>query len=321
MDQILAYEKYIDQLSIQMIKIEESPGSTPDFLYSLEHFHHDLYKNPEIDWVGLFKKFIQRLEGLTEIINSRITKDLENLNSEKPNKKDEFDPLDLSFEPGHDIVDSDFVKTISEEMTKKRYQTTFSWIDQNVNNLKACTEFFLQYGDEPPFNYPIKKLGKIPFLGGINELIVFFNLLEENGVFFLTDRSNLENPLSNYKNLDSEAAGKINIENAIIKLSPFRIEKSDFLKVISQTFILIDIKGKNLTEITPSIKKNYINLKTLVTKSTPSLAKDISDITYKNFIEGFERIIINLKLMRIIGAQKKEKDRLEKEKENQKSKE
>lgn len=309
-----ARKRYFDHLAFQIIKLKENQEFPQDFLYSLDFFDLDLYQNPEINWNTTIETAIKNLEDLKEIVINRISETINSFDFQKEKGSLDFDSIDLEFESETGINLSDDTNFFLEDFIRKRYKPKIKWIEKNLEVLKKCEDFYLKYGEEPPYAYPLNKFEKIPFFGGLNEFAVFFNLLEETGNFFITDRSNLKYHLSNYKNVDSESIADINVENAIIKLKANKIEKNDFLKVLAKNFVLIDIKGKNLTELVPSIEESDINTKTLIQKSTPALAQEISDITFENFLQGFERIIKNLKIVRKKRSEKKEREWLEREK-------
>lgn len=317
-------KRHIDHLASQIIKAKEIRGFTPEFLYSLELFDQDFYDYPEIDWKNTLEKIIQHLFDLKDVFNSSILNQLES--SSQDNSTDQFDS-DPLFEfdniESRDDTKGESISPINhgspkidwdqKSFIKSLYKTRFDWIDKNLEVLNDCIKYYEKYEGEPPYDYPIRRRLKIPFLGGINEFAVFANLLEEQGNFFITERSKPEKQLENYKNLDSTEFVNTNLNSAISEISEYKITKIDYLKILSENFVLIDFEGKNLAKNGRDKKLiNHISLKTLSGKSTSNTAGDLTEITFRNFVNGLNSMIEHLKQLQKISAKKKEEKKSDK---------
>lgn len=313
MEQENTRKRHIDYLASQIIKAKEIQEFEPKFLYSLDLFDQDFYDYPEIDWKTSIEKIIQHLIDLKDIYNLRISNRIEESKNFTPNPEIlpsflDFDDFELDPETKNsnkefnNHTDSSIkIEFNHESSIRLLYDGKFDWIDKNIKTLEKCMEYFDKYSNEPPYNFPVNKVGKIPFFGGANDFAVLFNLLELYGNFFITERSNQANFIKNFKfpSAKEEKEKQKNIQTANSELKQWELKKNEFFQILAQTFYSVDVEKKsiNYERKTKQFKENALTLNTITSKAAGESLPDLSEITIKNFINSFENIIERLKKM------------------------
>ncbi len=172
--------KKIDKLFLEVTKGESEPiGSLPDFYYGLTEFQLDLYKNTSLDWKIILE------DAISKISSYRIS-----VIAYNKNFKDQFkiDGLGQSEKTEAKTTVNDPLDLLSESPN----QTLEGWLSHHIEALQECLDFYEEYKNSPPFNYPVLKENKIPFWGTQDEFMAFINLLENGGIFFGTNRMNFK---------------------------------------------------------------------------------------------------------------------------------
>jgi hypothetical protein len=262
-------EKKIDTLLTEITRGKrENVGSLPNFHYSLADFKLDLLANSLLDW----KVIINRAKGNLELY-------LQSVSSYNNELKDRF-KVESKNGWGTSIASNDSFKSDPLDLlTDSKPETLENWLRDHITVMEDCLEFYEENKDNPPFNYPVLKEGKIPFWGTQEEFSAFINLIENRGFYFGTTRMNFDEKRG-YEEVKKNSDHKL-------KVDFINMEKNKFTLWLANSFYLVQFENGK-------IKEQAINPRTLFNKMNDNSFTAIATDKKPDMIQFFKKIVKRL---------------------------